>query len=161
MAVRGEPDWTAIKLDYISTADSYRKIAARHGLSPTTIHRKSVAEGWPAERKQYADAMLTKQAEAQGEAQGAALAEGVQECVSVAKKLLQRLLERVEMDDAPILPQEYRQLTGAVKDIRDILTSDLDVQKKKADIEAVRRQLGEGKDNTVRVIIDGGADFDG
>ena len=79
----------------------------------------------------------------------------------MAERLLQRILKRVENENLPIVPQEYKYLTGAIKDISSILQSDLDIQKKKADIDAVRRQLGEGKDNTVRVIIEGGADFDG
>lgn len=138
MARRGEPDWAAIKQDYCSCTDALRKIAARHGIAHSTLQRKAKAEGWAADRADYASTVLTKTAEAQG----AALGEGVRHCVRVAEKLLTRLERRVEDEADLILDKDLRAVAGALKDIRDILVSDLDVEKRRAELENLRRSLG-------------------
>lgn len=150
-------DWGAIRQEYAATDLSFRKLAARFNCSHNTIAKKARAENWAADREQVRAKRLT----AAAEAQGAAMAKGVQECVQVAQKLLERIRMRVEADEAPILPNEYRQISGAIRDIREILTSDLDIERKRADIEQIRHNMGEGKDNTIRVIMEGGADYDG
>lgn len=155
MAKVGELDWGEIRQVYATTDLSFRRLAARFGCSHQTIAKKAKAERWDKDREQVRTKRLTITAEAQG----AALARGVEDCVAVAQALLKRIRERVEWADEPILPQEYRQLTGAVKDIRDILTSDLDIQRKQADIEQIRRSLGDGQDKSLRVVIDGGTDY--
>lgn len=45
-------DWAKIQQDYVTTPDmSLRKIAAKYGINPKTVYKKSKAEGWFATRK--------------------------------------------------------------------------------------------------------------
>lgn len=150
MAKQGDLDWGAIRQEYATTDLSLRKIAAKYGCAPTTVCKKAKRDNWAADRERVRDKRLSTTAEAQG----AVLAEGMAQCVAVARKLLESIQRRVEHDDG-LLSSEYKQLSGAIKDIRDILGSDLDVRKKQAEIEALRartRTDTEGP-STVRVIL--------
>ena len=51
---------------------------------------------------------------------------GIAACRVTAIRLLGRIARRVDDLDRPIAPTEYRQLTGALKDIRDVLCADAD-----------------------------------
>lgn len=136
MAKRGEPDWTAIRQDYVVGQDSYRQIALRYGLAYTTVRRRGVKEDWPSARHDYA----LKQLSAQAEAQGRQMAEGLRECVQLARKMLRRIDRTIESDDY-IGARAMHDLSDAVNNLRLILQSDLDVAKKKADIEKLRRDM--------------------
>ena len=136
MAKRYEPDWAAIKHDYVSCQDSLRKVAARHGIAHSTLERKVRIENWKAARADFSAVMLTKQAEAQGQE----MAEGLRECVRVARKMLRRIDQTIESDDY-IGARAMHDLSDAVNNLRLILQSDLDVEKKRADIEKLRRDI--------------------
>jgi uncharacterized protein YjcR len=58
-----EIDWTSIKMDYITTPTSYRKLSEKYGVSATTICKQSQAGDWIAERERYNDKVYTKSVE--------------------------------------------------------------------------------------------------
>ncbi len=46
--------WDAIKIDYITNSDmSLRAVAKKHGVNFSLVSRRSAAEGWAEEKKQY------------------------------------------------------------------------------------------------------------
>ena len=51
----GDIDWKPIKTEYITTNIGQRALAKKYGISLTVLSNKSIAEGWVAERKKYAD----------------------------------------------------------------------------------------------------------
>ena len=53
-------DWQKIKTEYITTDTSYRKLAEKHGVNPTTIAKRASKEGWQSERQQQASKTLSK-----------------------------------------------------------------------------------------------------
>ncbi len=53
-------DWQAIKIEYITTDTSYRKLAQKYGINVTNIAKKASAEGWVEQRKQFANKTQSK-----------------------------------------------------------------------------------------------------
>lgn len=53
-------DWRAIKTEYVTGAESYRAVAARHGLSVSTLSKVAKKENWQKQRRQYGDKVATQ-----------------------------------------------------------------------------------------------------
>ena len=53
-------DWQKIKTEYITTDTSYRKLAQKYGVNPTTIAKKAGKEGWQSQRQHQANKTLSK-----------------------------------------------------------------------------------------------------
>ena len=150
-------DWAAIKAAFCSSQKSYRELARQFGVQHTAIYKHAKAEGWTAERERWHDKMLT----AAAQAQGTAMAEGMRKCVRVASKLLDRLEEKLDRKNAPLSPQDLRALSGTLTSVMEALTGDLDVEKRRAEIEKLKASLTDEADREIRVVIQGGEGFDG
>lgn len=57
-------DWQAIKIEYITTATSYRKLAEKYGVSRVQVGNVGKEEGWVELRRQHLAESLTKTLEA-------------------------------------------------------------------------------------------------
>ena len=120
-------DWNAIKSEYIGGA-SYGTLSKRHGLTKSTIFKKSKKEGWDDLRKRTANAVETATIERTAEA----AADNATIAQDLKKKLLLRL-KRIE-EKYPLDATEVRTRNGnstAIFRIRDLaaaykdLTEDL------------------------------------
>ena len=122
-------DWNAIKSEYIGGA-SYGTLSKRHGLTKSTIFKKSKKEGWDDLRKRTANAVETEtiQRTAEAAADNATIAQDLK------KKLLLRL-KRIE-EKYPLDATEVRTRQGnstAVYRIKDLtaayrdLTEDMQI----------------------------------
>ena len=140
-------DWSAIKIEYISNPNtSYRKLAERYGVHFTNIAKKAKEENWQQERIQYANTTLTNTLDALTN-------DKVDRAVriqSVAEKLLGKIETLIEYTESP---QSIRQLTAAVKDIKEIqmIKSDADLREQEARIANLRKQ-GEKEADTANVV---------
>ena len=56
-------DWLVIKMEYITTDLSLRKLAEKHGVNRTTIGQRCKAEGWVEARRQHKEKILSKTTE--------------------------------------------------------------------------------------------------
>lgn len=56
-------DWTAMRAEYITTTTSYRKLAAKYGVSGTQVSNRGKAEKWTEERERYLSKTLAKSVE--------------------------------------------------------------------------------------------------
>lgn len=131
-------DWGLIKREYVTDATStYRSLASKYGLSFKQIGQVAKAEDWVGQRKQHQDELYTKAMEKSVEE----AVDGITQCIQVAQKLLKRIAMRVDDTDTPIGTSEYRQISGAIKDIKDIMTS------------------GETADNTIQIIMGDAEEF--
>lgn len=71
-------------------------------------------------------------------------------------------LERIAEEEPEKFITVYRQLSGTLKDIKDIksVKSELDLEEQKARIKSLQKQIeAETTDKTVKVVIEGGADY--
>lgn len=55
MAHDNNPDWAAIRAEYIGGGISYRDLAKKHGVSVTTLSVRASQEGWAQDRAEAAE----------------------------------------------------------------------------------------------------------
>lgn len=53
-------DWEKIETDYIAGKQSYREIAQKYGLAPSTVARQGKKRKWPEKRAQFARKVQTR-----------------------------------------------------------------------------------------------------
>ena len=154
-------DWNKIKTEYLTSDTSYRKLAQKYGVNATTIAKKASKEGWVSQRQQQANRTLSKTLTAVSNRQVNRAAR----LQDVADKLLNKIEAAVDDYNMEVLlvdRQSLRQITGALKDIKDIqmIRSEADLREQEARIakllkEAEREDSGPNK---VVIQIEGGED---
>lgn len=154
-------DWNKIKTEYLTSDTSYRKLAQKYGVNAITIAKKASKEGWVSQRQQQANRTLSKTLTVVSNRQ-VNRAVRMQE---VADKLLNKIEAAVDDYNMEVLlvdRQSLRQITGALKDIKDIqmIRSEADLREQEARIakllkEAEREDNGPNK---VVIQIEGGED---
>ena len=153
-------DWSKIKTEYITDESaSYRKLAQKHGVSYTAIGDRARKEGWAEERQQFLNKTLSKTLSAIGRDQ----AKRAKRLQTVADKLLFKIedaVDRLDMRDLLIDKQALKQITGALKDIKDIqmIRSDADLREQEARIANLRKQADKQDDvaSEIEVIFKAG-----
>lgn len=155
-------DWNAIKTEYITDeSSSYRKLAKKYGISHNVIGAKAVKEGWVEARRQFQDKTMSKTLSAISNQQ----AKKASRLQTVANKLLDKIEKAVDDFDIRELftdKQALKQITGALKDIKDIqmIKSDSDIREQEARIRNLEKQAEseEKEDKEIRVVIEGNLD---
>lgn len=152
-------DWQAIKTDYITDeSSSYRKLAKKYGISHNIIGAKAVKEGWVEQKKQFQDKTLAKTLNAISSQQS----KRATRLQSVADKLLSKIEQAVDDFDMAVLfvdKQALKQITGALKDIKDIqmIKSDSDIREQEARIRNLEKQA-ETDDASKDIVVQIGSD---
>ena len=154
-------DWNKIKTEYLTSDTSYRKLAQKYGVNATNIAKKASKEDWVSQRKHQADRTLSKTLTAVSNRQ-VNRATRLQE---VADKLLNKIEAAVDDYNMEVLlvdRQSLRQITGALKDIKDIqmIRSEADLREQEARIAKLLKEA-EHEDNgpnKVVIQIEGGED---
>ena len=134
-------DWKKIKTEYIAGGTSYRKLAAKYGVSLSTLKRTASNDGWCELRDQAKTKAATKIVEIESDKQ----AERMRRLLTVSDKLLSAVEEAVDMFQAGELQLDksaLKSLSGTIKDIKEIqnIKSQLDMEEQKARIENLKRQ---------------------
>ena len=153
-------DWIAIKTEYVTDeSSSYRKLAKKYGISHNVIGARAVKEGWVDERKRWQDKTMTKTLSAISNNQ----AKKATRLQSVADKLLDKIEQAVDnftMTELFLDKQALKQITGALKDIKDIqmIRSEQDLREQEARIRNLEKQAEaeEKESNEIKVTIEGG-----
>ena len=144
-------DWNKIKTEYVTTDTSYRKLAQKYNVTATQIANHAGREGWVKEREQYLKRTYSKTVTVLSNAQ----AQRVARIMSITDKILAKLDRAVDaMNESDITI--YKQLTAAIKDIKDIqmLKSDADMREQEARISNLRKQSeSDGTSKTVNVVM--------
>lgn len=154
-------DWNKIKTEYLTSDTSYRKLAQKYGVNAITIAKKASKEGWVSQRQQQANRTLSKTLTVVSNRQ-VNRAVRLQE---VADKLLNKIEAAVDDYNMEVLlvdRQSLRQITGALKDIKDIqmIRSEADLREQEARIAKLLKEA-ESEDsgpNKVVIQIEGGED---
>lgn len=149
-------DWNRIKAEYIAGGTSYRKLAAKYGVSFTTLTRTAQREDWVGLRQQAEDKAETK----------------IINVVSTKKadidhkyfSLVDKLLDRAEalIDTTPDWSVTgLKEMATALKYLKECkgVKSDIDLREQEARIRNLEKQAeSEEKDTGVTVIISDGAE---
>ena len=133
-------DWNKIKAEYVAGGTSYRKLADKYGVSLRNLQRKAAKESWVDLRQQTVDKAAAKIIESVSSQQ----ARRYQRLQDVTDKLLDKLegiVESVVLEEMTIDKYTLKQITGALKDIKDIqsIKSPMDIEEQKARIAKWRR----------------------
>ena len=141
-------DWKRIKAEYIAGGTSYRKLAEKYGVSPTTLTKVAGRDGG-VEARQQADIKKTSKivdAVSDKEAKKAV------DIIDVADKLLEKIEAVAEMVSDP---DSIKKLTSAIKDLKDIkgIRSDADMREQEARIAKLRREAERDDDSTQEIEI--------
>lgn len=122
---RKTTEWDNIKKDYITTDISYRKLSAKYGVSTTSISVRARKEGWAQARERFLNDSFSKVLEEEIENK----AQRMKRILCVSDKLLaaiERAADAFLSEELALDRGALKQLTGAVKDIRDIQLSGSD-----------------------------------
>ena len=150
-------NWNKIKTEYITDESStYRGLAKKYGIGLSTVTRRAKAEDWQGQRAQVEHKVNTKSLDAICDEQ----VKRATRLKTVADKLLAKIEAAVDDADMQELlksKQALKQLTGALKDIKDIqmIRSDADVREQEARIKNLENQAEKAADQaqTINVVF--------
>lgn len=153
-------DWQKIRADYVSNPQiGYRELSEKYGVSLSTISTHAKRDGWKIEREKLAKKTSTKTANALAEKN----AKRIARVSSAADKLLRKLdklIAACKPDDLMKNPKLIRALSGALKDIRDVLEtpSEQDIREQEARIRKLEQEAKQGTEGSVTVTLAGDTD---
>ena len=134
-------DWKKVKAEYIAGGTSYRKLAAKYGVSFNTLRDIAIREKWTDLKAQAHNKSVTKLVESIGEQNGTYKVS----VNAVADKLLNKITEMLTLDC--LNSQSVKHLTSALKDIKEIkgVKSDIDLKEQEARIAKLQKDAELGK----------------
>ena len=137
-------DWRKIKTEYITTDTSYRKLGQKYGVHYQTICRRAKEEGWIEQREHHENKVVTKTLDKISEKQSSS-AELMQDTANALLHMIAEGLEKFDPDTLLADRQALRGITGALKDLKDVLSlkSDADLEEQKARIAKLRKEAEE------------------
>lgn len=137
-------DWSAIKTEYVTTDISYRKLCEKYNVSMTEVSRHGKDEEWRHERKKYQEKAYAKTLDT--------LIKKQQKRIERLQTITDKIIDKIElsvdkMDETDF--QAYRQITAALKDIKEIqmLKSDADIREQEARIDKLNRDAKDNSDD--------------
>ena len=151
-------DWEALKQEYITTAISYRKLAAKYNAPLSTLMARGSKEGWVELREQYKSKTTAKIINIASNKQ----ADRMKRLLDVSDQLLAAVEDAVAKFQAGELLLEkgaLKSLSGTIKDIKDIqnIKTELDIEEQKARIANLKKMAeSENASHDVTVTIAGG-----
>lgn len=116
--------WDDIRNEYISTNISYRKLAAKYGVSERTLTKKAIREQWVALREQRGSKSIQKTIEKTSDK----AAERAANLMTATDKVLRAILKDIEKIEAADVPYNWKNVTAALKDIKEIQSASEDKQ---------------------------------
>ena len=150
--------WDAMKTEYISSEDSsYRQLEKKYGVSYNKIQKRALHENWLEARDDFKSTRLNKSLEKVAEHQATECAKAFM----VANKLLEKIekaVDAIEDTDTGAI----KQLTGAIKDLKEIgvFRSDMDKAEQMARINKLRKEAEEEQtDKSITVRFESADDF--
>ena len=163
------PDWKGIRLDY-SQGMTQSALQAKYGVAASTLRKRIRAEGWS--RKESAKVQEDEQISVSVPRSPAP--DPLERAVRELDTVTQNVREKSKLEDGAelvtdferLLPEEkgiidrggLKQLTGVLKDIKDVLTlrSDADTREQEARIAKLQRDLDrETEKASVTVVLEG------
>ena len=155
-SIVSEEVWEKMRLEYISTDISLRGLEKKYGVPFSAIRKRYEREKWMDQRTDVDSQRTQKSIDLVSTHQA-------KECAKaflVANKLLEKIEKAVDaIEDADT--GAIKQLTGAIKDLKEIgvFRADLDKQEQMARIKKLQKESEEEqKETTITVVFDDGMD---
>lgn len=144
-------DWNRIKTEYITTDTSYRELSQKYGVHYTNIAKKAKKEDWQQLRQQQTNTTQTKMIQAVERRK----VDRAAKLIGVSDLLLDKVRGMLEEDSGTITSQAMRNLSGVLRDIKDIqmIRSDADMREQEARIDKLRREAARDEDDGSRAVV--------
>ena len=145
-------DWNRIKAEYIAGGTSYRKLAAKHGVSFTTLTRTAQREDWIGLRQQAEDKAETKIINV--------LSEKKAQIDDKYFKIVDELLNKAEsliMVTSDWSVTGIKEMATALKYLKECkgVKTDIDLREQEARIRNLEKQANaEKEDTSINVVIE-------
>ena len=141
-------DYSKLKREYLRGNISYRELAKKYGVPFGTLRKVAAKEQWTQLRTQARTKADTKIIDAISEKE----AQQAVDIIDVADKLLGKISEI--MDEIVLDTQSMKQLTSALKDLKDIkgIKSEADMREQEARIAKLRADAEKDDANTNKEI---------
>ena len=141
-------DYSKLKREYLRGNISYRELAKKYGVPFGTLRKVAAKEQWTQLRTQARTKADTKIIDAISEKE----AQKAVDIIDVADKLLGKISEI--MDEIVLDTQSMKQLTSALKDLKDIkgIKSEADMREQEARIAKLRADAEKDDANTNKEI---------
>ena len=144
-----------IALFFARSEQAITELSQKYGVHYTNIAKRAKKEDWQQQRQQHINTVQTKMQQAVERKQ----VDRAARLQSVADKLLNKIEEAVDryaMEEIFVDRQGLRQITGALKDIKDIqmIRSEADLREQEARIAKLRKEAEreeESKDVKVEI----------
>ena len=151
-------DWKKIKTEYIKGGISYRELAEKHEVAFGTLRNVAAREKWRELRDKTQIKLDTKLTEAVSDKQAERLCR-LQQVTDDLLAQIELIVKTVSLEGLLLDKQSLRQITGALKDIKDIqsLKTPLDIEEQKARIANLRKQIekdDEDDSGEVRIVFE-------
>ena len=144
-------DWKRIKAEYIAGGISLRELSEKHGVSFSTIQKKSMEEKWGELRKKsrikseekIIDAVISKEVKK------------ATNIVAVADKLLGKISDMLDSDVSAYNTQNIKNLTSALKDLKEIkgMKSEADIREQEARIAKLEKEAREESEKGAEIFV--------
>lgn len=141
-------DWKKLKAEYIKGGISYRKLSEKYGVPFGTLRNVAAKEKWRELRDKTRIKTDTKLTEAVSDEQANRL-HRLQKVTDDLLDQIEAIVTEFKLSDLVMDKQSLRQITGALKDIKDIqsLKTPLDIEEQKARIANLRKQTAVADDD--------------
>ena len=144
-------DWKKLKAEYIKGGTSYRKLAEKYGVAFGTLRNVAAKEKWRELRDKTRIKTDTKLSEAVSKEQADRLSR-LQKVTDDLLEQIEAIVKEFKFSDLVMDKQSLRQITGALKDIKDIqsLKTPLDIEEQRARIANLRKQTAINDDDKMQ-----------
>lgn len=144
-------DWNRIKTEYITTDTSYRELSQKYGVHYTNIAKRAKKEDWQQLRQQQTNTTQTKMIQAVERRK----VDRAAKLIGVSDLLLDKVRGMLEEDSGTMTSQAMRNLSGVLRDIKDIqmIRSDADMREQEARIDKLRREAARDEDDGSRAVV--------
>ena len=145
-------DWQSIQKEYITMNTSYRRLAAKYGVTYNEIGKRSRKEGWRELKEKHHAETMTQILEAD-KASKAEMARRLNETAAELLDKVQAYVKDIQTDRTNT--QEFRQISGTLKDIKDVLMirSEEDLREQEARIANLMRSARQDEQNSGGELI--------
>ena len=144
-------DWNRIKTEYITTDTSYRELSQKYGVHYTNIAKRAKKEDWQQLRQQQTNTTQTKMIQAVERRK----VDRAAKLIGVSDLLLDKVRGMLEEDSGKITSQAMRNLSGVLRDIKDIqmIRSEADMREQEARIDKLRREAARDEEEGNRTVV--------
>lgn len=121
----GRVSWDSIRAEYITGDMSYRELAEKYSVSQSTLTKRAVKEKWNVDKQKNRKKLVTKTVEKIN----AEKLSNVEKLLYATQAALEKLTQMID-EGIVAEPKDAKQITSALKDIRDILIAEEDKDEK-------------------------------